>query len=128
MALIQNALAQMRVDHFQQFVVHGFGLFFLVAAQGFGGAMVHMIAHQVSGHAAKRFLNAGDLRDDVGAIAIAFDHFLQAANLTFDATEAVAIGVFELRIDASSLAGFPIDGASAIGGQRWDGAFTRKRL
>ena len=40
------------------------------------GAVVEMIAHQVSGYAAQGFLDAGDLRDDVGTIAIVFDHFL----------------------------------------------------
>jgi hypothetical protein len=89
---IQVELAQMRVNHLQQFVVHRFGVFFFAAAESFRGAMVQMIAHQISGHAAERFLDAGDLRDDVGTIAIVFDHFLQAADLALDAAEAVAIG------------------------------------
>jgi hypothetical protein len=56
--------------------------------------MMEMIAHQVSGYAAERFLNAGYLRDDVGAVAVLFDHFLEAAHLAFDSTEAVAVGFF----------------------------------
>jgi len=93
-----------RVDHFQQLVVHSFGFFFFVAAHGFRGAVVQMIAHQVSGDAAQGFLDAGDLGDDVGAVAVVFDHFLEAADLAFDAAQAVAIGFLELRIDTS---GFP---------------------
>jgi hypothetical protein len=109
-------LAQMRVDHFQEFVVHGFGFFFFVAAQGFGGAMVQVVAHQIAGYAAEGFLDAGDLRDDVGAVAIVFDHFLEAADLAFDAAKAVAIGVLELGIDGDCLSGFAGDGAGAVGG------------
>ncbi len=84
----------MGVDHFQEFVVHGFGFFFFVAAEGFCRAMVQVIAHQVSGYATEGFLDAGDLDDDVGAVAVVFDHFLKAADLAFDAAKAVAIGFF----------------------------------
>ena len=45
------SLPEVSVDHFQQLVIHGFGLFFFVAAQGFGGAVMQVIAHQVSGYA-----------------------------------------------------------------------------
>ena len=65
---------------------------------------MQVIAHQVSGYAAQGFLDAGDLRDDVGAIAVVIDHFLEATDLAFDAAEAIAIGVLELRIDSC---GFP---------------------
>jgi hypothetical protein len=100
------SLPEVSVDHFEQLVVHRFGFFFFVAAHGFGGAVVQMIAHQVSGDAAKGFLDAGDLGDDVGAVAVVFDHFLEASDLAFDAAEAVAIGFLELRIDACGFAGF----------------------
>jgi hypothetical protein len=89
-----RCLSQVCIDEFQEFVVHGFGLRFFGAAEGFGGAMVQVIAHQVAGDAAERFLDAGDLGDDVGAVAIVFNHFLQAADLAFDPPKAVAIGFF----------------------------------
>ena len=90
--------------------------------------MVQVVAHQVSGYAAEGFLDAGDLRDDVGAVAIVFDHFLEAADLAFDAAEAVAIGVFQPGIDSNCLARFAGDCAGAVGGLRLDGAFALKRL
>ena len=85
----------MPVDQFEQLFVHGFGLFLLATSQSFGGAMVQMILHQIASDAAERFLDGGDLRDDVGAVAVFFDHFLQAADLAFDAAETLAIGFLE---------------------------------
>jgi hypothetical protein len=117
----------MRVDHFQQFVVDGLCFLFLTATEGLGGAMMQMISHQVSGYAAERFLDAGDLRDDVGAVAILFDHLLQAADLAFDSTETVAVGLFQAGVDSDRFAGFAGNRASAIGGLGCDWVFTLKR-
>jgi hypothetical protein len=111
-----RCLSQVRIDEFQEFVVHGFGFRFFGAAEGLGGAVVQVVAHQVAGYAAKRFLDAGDLGDDVGAVAVVFDHFLQAANLAFDSAQAVAIGFFQLRMDGNGLSGFARNRAGAIGG------------
>ena len=61
--------------------------------------MMQVIAHQVACYTAEYFLDAGDLRDDVGAVAIVFDHFLQTADLAFNATKAIAIRLFEVGID-----------------------------
>jgi hypothetical protein len=107
--------AQVRVDGLEQFVEHGFGFGFLAAAEGFGGAVVEMIAHQISGDAAESFLHAGDLGDDVGAVAIFFDHFLEAADLAFDAAEALEVRGFELGIDADRFTRFGAEGAGAVG-------------
>ena len=65
---------------------------------------MQVIAHQISRDATQRFLHAGDLRDDVGAVAIVFHHFLQSANLTFDAAKAMPIGGFNFGIDAGGFA------------------------
>src|SRR5260370_18650452 len=62
---------------------------------------MQVIAHQVARDAAQRFLHAGDLRDDVRAVAVVFHHFLQAANLAFDAAQAVAIRRFDFGIDGN---------------------------
>ncbi len=76
---------------------------------------MEMVAHQVAGDAAEGFLDAGDLRDDVGAVAILFDHFLEAAHLAFDTAEALEISVFQLRIDGDGFAALGCDGAGAVG-------------
>jgi hypothetical protein len=88
---------------------------FLSAAQGFRGAMAELIAHQVARDAAQRFLDASNLRDDVRAVAVVFDHFLQAADLAFDATQAVAIGYFDFRIDGDGFARIGFARASCVG-------------
>jgi hypothetical protein len=117
-----------RINHFEQFVVHRFGFFFLAAVQGFRSAVMEMIAYEVSRDAAESFLNAGYLRDDVGTVAIVLDHFLEAADLAFDAAKAVAIGFLELGVDAHGFARFRGDGTSAVGGARWMGGFTVDRF
>jgi hypothetical protein len=86
--------AEVCVDRFQQFIEHCSGLRFLAAAQCFGGAVVKVIAHQIASDAAEGFLHAGDLRDDVGAVAIFFDHFLEAADLPFDSAKALEVSGF----------------------------------
>ena len=88
--------------------------------------MVQVVAHQISGYASQGFLDAGDLRDDVGAVAIVFDHFLEAADLAFDAAKAVAIGFFQVGIDGDCFSRFAGDVAGAVGGLRLDGSFTQK--
>lgn len=105
----------MLVDEFEQFFVHGGGLFFFAAPQGLGGTMIQMIFHQVAGNAAQSFLHGSDLRDDVRTIAVFFDHFLEATHLPFDATKALAIGGFQPGIDADGLASLATSLASAIG-------------
>jgi hypothetical protein len=52
----------------------------------------------------QRFLHAGDLRDDVRAVAVVFHHFLQAADLPFNPPKPMPIGRFNFRINASSFA------------------------
>ena len=104
----------MRVNQFQQLVIHRLSFLFLAAAQGFRGAMVQVIAHEVARHAAQRFLHAGDLRDDVRAVAVVFHHFLQAADLALDAAQAVAVRCFDFGIDANGLASATVAGAGGV--------------
>src|SRR6266850_8445170 len=66
--------------------------------------MVQMIAHQVARHAPQRFLYAGDLRNDIRAVAALLHHFLQAANLPLDSTQAMMVRRFDIRIDTDGLA------------------------
>jgi hypothetical protein len=89
---------------------------------------MQMIAHQVSTYATERFLDAGYLHQDVGAVAVVFDHFLQAADLAFDSTKAVAIGLFEAGIDVYCFAWFAGYGTSTVSGLGLGGAFALKNL
>src|SRR5258708_24049750 len=93
----------MRVDQFEKLVVHGFCLCFFSALEGLGGAMAEMILHQVARYAAQRFLNGSDFGDDVRAVAVSLDHFLQATDLPFDAAEALLICVLHARVYAYGL-------------------------
>src|SRR6266404_1394683 len=75
-----------------------------VAAQIVDCAVMGMIDFHIIRDAAMPVLLPGDLRDDVGAVAIVFHHFLQSANLTFDAAKAMPIGGFNFGIDAGGFA------------------------
>ena len=94
----------MRINQFEQLVIHRLAFLFPAAAQGFRSAMVQVIAHQVARDAAQRFLHAGDLHDDVRAVAVVFHHFLQAADLPFNAAKPMPIGRFDFRINANRFA------------------------
>src|SRR5260370_15475784 len=104
----------MRVDQFEQFVVHGFRLLLLSASQRLGGAMMQVILHEVARHSTQGLLHGSHLRNDVRAVAVFFDHFLQATDLPLNAPEAVLISLFEKRGDPDSLATAPPAIASAI--------------
>ena len=51
--------------------------------------MTEVVAHELASDASKRFVDGRDLRHDVGAIAVCFDHFLKASDLAFDTAEAL---------------------------------------
>lgn len=85
-------LTQVGVNQSNQFVVHRGRSLGIAAADGLGGTVLEMILHQISGHAAQGFLHGGDLDDDVRAVAVILDHFLQAANLAFNSAEAFGVG------------------------------------
>src|SRR5258708_2262900 len=103
-SLLRSRSPQMRVNQFEQLVVHRLGFSLPAAAQGFRGAMAEVTAHEVAPDTAQRFLHTGDLGDDVRAVAVVFDHFLQAADLAFDAAKPVTIGSFDFRIDGRCFA------------------------
>lgn len=58
--------------------------------------MFEMALHDLLAEAAEGLLDAGDLDEDVGAVAIFFDHFVQAADLALDPFE--PLEVFSLVI------------------------------
>jgi hypothetical protein len=47
-----------------------------------------VVAHQLAADGAQGFVHRGDLRQHIGAVAVGFDHSLQAADLAFDSAEA----------------------------------------
>src|SRR6266550_5021935 len=108
----------MRVDQFEQLVVHGLCLRVLSTLQRLGRATMEVILHQVARHAAQRLLHRSHLGDDVRAVAVFFHHFLQAADLPLDAAQALLIRVLQFGVHTRS---FPCTGArfaSAIGKRR----------
>lgn len=78
----------MPINEIEEFFVLVGSLLFAAAANGLIRTMVKMVAHQGPADAAKRFLDGRDLNHDVGAIALVFNHFLETANLSFDAPQA----------------------------------------
>src|SRR5256885_9173335 len=65
---------------------------------------MQVVLHQVAGDTPQRFLDGSNLGNDVGAIAVLLDHFLQAAHLALDAAEAVLIGLLQTGIDSHGFA------------------------
>ena len=62
-----------------------------------------MIFHQTTRNASQRLLYGSNLHDDVGAIAVGLDHFLQAADLAFNSSQPPLVALFEFRIDCDGL-------------------------
>lgn len=79
------------------------------------GAVREMIAHERTGYGAQRFLRGRDLHEDVGAVAVFFNHAVDAAYLAFNAAEAAEIGGFDFRVDTDCLASGDRAFASAEG-------------
>ena len=94
----------MPVNELKQLLVGSLGSSLAAAAQRLRYAVLQMILHQAPRHAAQRLLNGSNLHDDVGAVAIFFDHFLQAANLPFDAAKPMAIRAFYFGINSCGFA------------------------
>jgi len=55
--------------------------------------MADVVMHEFLFDAPQRRPNRADLRDDIDAVAILFDHTRKAAHLTFDAVEPLQNGV-----------------------------------
>jgi hypothetical protein len=83
-----------------------------------------VIAHQLSPHPAKRFVDRGDLGEDVGTIAVLVDHLLESAKLALYATEAFEVSRFDFRIDLDGFAG--IAGMFPHGASTFGAAYSRR--
>jgi hypothetical protein len=83
-----------------------------------GRAMLLVVPHQLAAHATKRFVDGGDLREDVGAVPVVIDHLLKSAHLTFDAAQSLEIPGLHIRVDCDcfSRAGGFLNSAAAFGG------------
>ena len=93
----------MGIDQAEQLIVHGVGFRFLGRPQRLRGAVVQVIFHQIARDTTQRFLRGGNLHDDVCAIAVIGNHFLQAADLAFDAPQTLLICGFNFGIDGEGL-------------------------
>ena len=62
--------------------------------------VLQVVPHQLAAHAAERFVNRGDLGEDVGAVSILLHHFLKTANLPLDAAQTIQVSRLDFRIDA----------------------------
>ena len=61
--------------------------------------MLQVVAQQLPADAAQRLLHRCDLRDDLRAVAILFDHLLQAADLALDAAQPLEVRVLDFGVD-----------------------------
>jgi hypothetical protein len=76
-------------------------------------AVLEMIAKESTANATQGLLYRRDLHEDVGTIAIGFDHLLQPAHLTLDATKAVQVLSLEVFVNGDGLAASGVQSASA---------------
>jgi hypothetical protein len=60
--------------------------------------MLQVITHELPAHTSQRFLYGRDLHEHVRAVAILFDHTLQAADLPLDASQTLDVPIAHLRI------------------------------
>lgn len=88
----------MCVHHFYELVIHRLRVF-VARSDRVGCAMFEVIAHELARHAPQRLVYRRHLREDVGTIAILFDHLLEAAHLPFDPPQSLEIAAFDVRVD-----------------------------
>jgi len=79
--------------------VHGFAFGRRTLLNRLSGAVPEVIEKKRFAYASQGFADGRDLDEDVGAVALFLDHFLQATDLTFDSFEALEIGGSNIRID-----------------------------
>ena len=79
------------VDHLEQLVVHRLPLVRRPGTNGVGCAVREVICAWGPGDGSERLLRRGNLRENIGAVAILFDHALDAADLTFNPAQLEAL-------------------------------------
>jgi hypothetical protein len=88
----------MASEEVEQLAIHGVGLLRRMLDR-VGGAMAQMVLKQPTRHFAQGLMHGRNLYENVGAIAIFFNHSLKSSNLAFDSAKTIQIGSFDLGID-----------------------------
>src|SRR5690606_16704615 len=89
-------------------------------------AMVDMAAEQLLFYLVERGLHRGNLRDDVDAVAVAFDHARQPAHLSFNAAKPLQAVPLRFLIHGTRI---PLEGTSYKSGtQRKRGASMTRHI
>ena len=65
--------------------------------------MAEMVAHQLTADRTQRLLHRRELRDDVGAVAVLFNHPLQSSHLPFDAAETRQVAGLDVTVHGNRL-------------------------
>src|SRR3989442_6285188 len=73
--------------------------------------MLEVVPHQLAADGAQRFMDRGDLYEDVCTITLILDHFLESAHLPFDASKPFEVSRLDVRIDGDRI---PRDRATAV--------------
>lgn len=97
-------LAGVFVDEVEELVVHCLLLFWRACTDGLRGAVGEVVAHERARDGAQGLLHGRDLCDDVGAVAVVFDHAVEAADLTFYETKTAEIRGLDFGIDSRGFA------------------------
>ena len=88
---------------------------------GAGHAMADMLFEQVQGDSVERLGDRGNLGEDVDAVLIFVDHAGDAANLPFDAAQALEVRLF---VGSVTVLGFGRLAAAACAGVRLGGLLS----
>src|SRR5690554_3635204 len=98
-----HSSADVAVHEVDELVVHRLGLL-LARADGGGGAVAEVVAHELLADAPERLVDGGDLGHDVGAVPVLLDHTLEAPDLPLDPAQALDVSLLALGVDADGLA------------------------
>src|SRR5206468_5855429 len=97
------ALAPVPQPHqLHQLVVHLLRLRVVAANRG-RRAMLQVIPQQLAPNASQRLLDRRYLHQDIGAVALLLDHFLQPSHLPLDASQPLLVLLLDLGIDGDRL-------------------------
>jgi hypothetical protein len=88
--LVALQLSAVSVHQPDNLVVHLVGAI-SAGADCSGRAVLQMIPHKLPAYPAQRFVYRRDLSQDVGAVAIFLDHFLETSQLPLDPAESCQV-------------------------------------
>jgi hypothetical protein len=67
--------------------------------------MLQMVTQQILADAAQGLLNRGNLHQNIGAVAVFFHHFVEAADLPFNSPQAFQVRCFDVGLNSSRFTG-----------------------